>query len=67
MQEFITYFCIFEFLKSNEERQDVTKIIKFLEDLLISIKTDNKRSESETKQSGFLCILLRTLGLFFGK
>ena len=55
------------FVISNEEMNDVLKIVKVLEDSNILLKWITKAIENETKdqKGGFLGMLLRTLGTSF--
>ena len=66
MQEFKkknTWFCKYDFNNSNEEKNDIIKIIQALENSNILIKGVAKTIKNETKEQkgGFLFILLGTL------
>ena len=49
---------------SNDEMEDIIKIVKFLEDSGLLLKGVSKRVQNEAKEQkgGFLCMLLGTLG-----
>ena len=49
-------------MNSNEKMEDVVKIVKSLEDFDLLIKSVTKTFEKKIKRSGFLGILLSTLG-----